>query len=567
MASWQKVMQRAARHLRDMTVSQRLAILLGAVLIAGSLAWLTQWAASPQMVPLLPQALTPSDIAKIEKGLSDLGEPFDIRGQQIYVQASANTNRLLARLHQAEQLPADTSIGFEAIIKDTNPFLPGAENDRRWAVALQNELAGVIRELNGVRDARVVLNLAGRPKGFTRNQPAASASVTIFMQGREPVPRRLGVAAAKWVVGAVRGLKRENVQVIDGGTGRVAVDWADESDASLTKLHQIRKAIEKEHEAKIRSHLDYDPNVKVSISVELNHSSEQVQDSVASEGVLTHEVRESTNSVRNQRNNQPGVQPNTGMAAAGGAKADTTVEEKTESSFQPGMRTTNSQTPPGQIKNMSAAVSISYTYLRRVFELRNPDADPPNAEDIDAIFEETRTQIAQHLARLMVPPEPEQVSVIWHYDTIAPPVTAQAESWQLSIDNAHQWAPSAALGLLAIFSLFMLARMARNSDHGESFGMEIGLSEEAIQAARRAADDLGVAQAEINAAADEDLAETHTAAVPFPFGDSAETVLDAPELDEATLQITQMLEQVSKMTESDPEGLAAVIEGWVERDS
>ena len=82
MASLQKTITQAVGQLRDMTVSQRLAILLGVALVAGSLVWLAQWAAQPEMVPLLDQSLGPENLALVQGGLDALGQKYRVEGSR-----------------------------------------------------------------------------------------------------------------------------------------------------------------------------------------------------------------------------------------------------------------------------------------------------------------------------------------------------------------------------------------------------------------------------------------------------------------------------------------------------
>ena len=57
MAAIQKSLGQVVTRLRDISTSQRIALLLGGVLVALSLLWLVQWAASPVMTALLDQDL------------------------------------------------------------------------------------------------------------------------------------------------------------------------------------------------------------------------------------------------------------------------------------------------------------------------------------------------------------------------------------------------------------------------------------------------------------------------------------------------------------------------------
>ena len=80
MAAFQKSLGQVVTRLRDINTSQRIALLLGGALVALSLLWLVQWAASPVLTPLLDQDLQPEEIAQVRSGLEAMGEPCEVRG-------------------------------------------------------------------------------------------------------------------------------------------------------------------------------------------------------------------------------------------------------------------------------------------------------------------------------------------------------------------------------------------------------------------------------------------------------------------------------------------------------
>ncbi|MFQ5804922.1 MAG: hypothetical protein ACE5I3_00565 [Phycisphaerae bacterium] len=574
MASLQEAITKAARQLGDMTLSQRLAIGLGALLVVGSLIWLVQWAATPEMVPLLPnQSLEPEDLALVRTGLDAMNEPYQVEGSQVMVRAKADRPGILASLQQAEKLPTDTAIGFAELVKEANPWISQEENSRRWTVALQSELARVLGQFHGVRQAWVILNLNAR-RGFARTQAESTAGVTLFMKGAEPVSRSLALAAARMVAGAVRGLPVKNVQVVDGGNNRVALDWDGEDDGSASSVHRLRRQLEREKEAQIREQLSFDQNVLVSVSVGLDYATIHVQDSTVGEGATVKEKMDSTSTVRNRRAQQPGVEPNVGMVAGSGESADTSMSDRSEIISQPSQRTSTTQTPAGVPKTITAAVSLSYTYLASIYRRNNPDAEePPTEAQIEGVFGKQKQQIATHVAKLVKPPEPEQVSVVWHHDTLQPEVTVQASPLDTPLDLAQKYGPASGLGLLALVALAMLMRLAKQRDRGESFGMEIGLPKEAIEAARRAAQDVKSAGPAAAAGTDGPVAyDAGTVsggelakAISLPVGQGAGGVLDAHELPEWEERVRQMLEQVGQMTDRDVQTVATLIENWMER--
>lgn len=572
MAAVQEALKKAARHLGDLTLSQRLAIGLGALLVVGSLAWLAQWAATPEMVPLLPgQTLEADELALVRTGLDALGQPHEVVGSQVLVRASANRQAILASLQQAGKLPADTAIGFAELVKEANPWISQEENSRRWTVALQSELARVLSEFSGVKQARVLLNLNAKPRGFSRQQPEASAGVTLFTRGGEPVGHGLALAAARLVAGAVRGLPVKNVQVIDGANGRVALDWDREEPGSPSNLHRQRQELEREKEQQIKEQLSFDPHVLVSVSCEIDPKSQHVQEATPIEGVPTKEETDSTSTVRNRRSGQPGVQPNTGMEVGSGSSADSSTSERSTTTYTPGMRTSTQEVPPGAIKRIAAAVSLSHSYLLGVYRLNNPGAQEPTEDQIEELFGKQKDKIAAHVAKLLIPPDPEQVSVVWHYDTLLPEVTPAASALDTSLDALRRYGSASGLALLAVVALGMMLRLARQQAQAETFGMEIGLPKEAIEKAKKAAEDVRAAAARpaarargagaVPAAVEDEAAN----AIPLPVGQAADGVLDAQEVPESEVQVAQMLTQVSAMTEKDTDAVAALVEGWIER--
>lgn len=581
MASIQEVLSRAMRHLGDLTLSQRLAIGMGALLVAGSLIWLGQWAATPDMVPLLDQKLDADELAMVRSGLEAMGEPYKVSGAQVLVRAAANRQAILASLQQAEKLPPDTAIGFAQLVKEANPWISGQENNRRWTVAVQNELARVLREFNGVRRARVMLNLNARPRGFSRSQPESTASVTLFTRGGEPVTRALALAAARMVAGAVRGLPVKNVQVIDGANGRVALDWDDVAGGGASGLHRQRKQLEHEKEAQIRELLGFDPHVLVSVSAELDFSSVQEQNTQITEGVKVKKESDTTTTHRGRTSGQPGAQPNVGMAVSGGANAETSNTEHTQEVSEPSRLTSVKQTPAGVPKSISAAVSLSYSYLASVYKRNNPQADkPPTEADIEKVFQKQKASIVELLARLVLPQDKQQVSVAWHYD-VEPEDAAAAAGGTLdtSLELASRYGPASGLGLLALLSLGLMLRMAKQKSAGETFGMEIGLPKEAIEAARnaarkmqagggkkraagRAGGGVAVAAGGFGAGAAEPAEAIPSA--PIPVGQEAEGVLEAQEVDESAVQIEQIIAQVSEIAKQDGESVATLIENWID---
>ena len=580
MGALQRVIAQVLARLRDINTSQRIALLLGGALIAVSLLWLVQWAARPELVPLLEQDLQPDEIAQVRSGLDLVGEPYEVRGNRIYVRAASHRQTLIAQLQQQEKLPANTSTAFANLIKESDPWISMEESNRRWTLALQQALEQVLRQFNGVRSANVFLNLNAQAKSFTRNPPPSSASVTLTLKHGAEVSHTLALAAARLVSGAVAGLPVHNVEVVDATTGRVALDWESEQDVATLLERRLAKE-ELRYAQKIRQQIP-DPKALVSVQVELNSTTRNTQTDQPLKGVAKSERTERMDSVRGRPSEMPGVQPNVGLAAGGGGTAETQQQETSETENEVGRAKKVEATPPGDVEKVTAAISLSHSYLESVLRRASPGASAPTDTEIEEVYQRERTRLLTQVVQLVKPQTEENVAISRYYDTpadLAP--SGSPARLDEAYDLAKRYGPQSALGLLALISLAMMLRMARRSDAAESFGLELGLPKEAIEAARAAALDVATMAARSGRSA---LGRAPGAAggprtsVPLGSGmdaDVAPTIENAPvtegmlvaqEVDASTVQTRKMLEQVSSMVDADAETVTSLIEQWVQRN-
>ncbi len=574
----QRLLGQIGRKLSGLALSQRIAILLGAALVALSLFWLTTWAATPDMAPLLPQTLSNEELAAITSGLDTMSVSYRVEGSRVLVATGQNRTSLLAQLQQMEKMPTDTSVSFDALVKDPNPWISQEETDRRWTVAVRNELEGILRQFGGVREARVMLNMNARPRGFSRNEAPSSASVTLVMKSGEVVSRKLALAAARLVSGAVRGLPIQNVQVLDA-QGVAAIEWEGEEAGGSGALERQRREYERQITQKIVGQLAFDPKVRVNVQVEVDYTERATKSSTPTTPVEISEQRSTEESTRVRSAAQPGVQPNTAVAAGGGGAPGGGDRSETSTSTVERLAGTTykeDRTPSGQLREAFAAINVSYSYLESVFKRRSGGDQAPTPQQIEETFEAEKARIVSQVTTFVKPQKPEQVRVDWYYDTPDALEPVQTGSLDSTFNLVQTYGPQAGLGLLALLSLGMMLRMARGKDGGEAFGLELGLPKDAIEAARRAASDVAEAG---DLVADGPRRGSRGRRVSRGGGDSAaaiieedigqaaitEGVLEAREIDEKTVQINKMVQQVQQMVSADEAAIGALLEQWVEK--
>jgi flagellar biosynthesis/type III secretory pathway M-ring protein FliF/YscJ len=575
MASLSDTLSRSLAQLRDLSFSQRLAIALGAALVAVSLIWMIQWAATPEMVPLLPgQTLATDELAQLRAGLEALGVPARVSGNTILVRAAENRAALLAQLGVRDQLPSDTSIGFDALVKEANPWISQEENNKRWTVAMQRELERVLRQLAGVKSAHVFLNLSGQRRGFTRQEPAASASLSLVMKGGEPVSRALALAAARLVAGAVRGLPLRNVEVIDG-SGAVALDWESEQSVGGAGLARLRHEHEQRLTQMIRNQIGFDPALRVSVRVELDPTARESETRTPVEGVETRTSTRSQETTRGRAGEPAGVQPNVAVGSPRAGVSEQSTISESESDLATGLEHKSERTSPGEVKEIFAAINVSHGALAAIYRRANPDKGEPALEDIEAIFRVQSEKIVKQVQKLVKPQDPNQVAVEWYYEgsgSATPADAPPARSGVSLTDYVQRYGATAGLGLLALVSMVLLLRVARVRETGEAFGIEIGMPKEAIDAARHAQQAVQAAaqaQKKVDArrpaaavgVADDEDAVVSTQAV----GVAADALLEGQEVDEGMVQVMKMLEQIGKISDRDTDAVAALIEKWMDR--
>lgn len=583
MASIQTALQNATRQLSDLTLSQKLAIGMGLVMAVGAIILLGQWSATSELVPLLKQPLTTDDIAHITEGLDAAGETYKIQNNQVLVSSSANRPQLIAQLHQAGRMPADTSLGFSAMIKESNPWLSQEENNRRWVLAMKSELETVLKQFAGVRAASVFLNINSAGPRFSRNRADSTASVSLTMASGEPVSRNLGLAAARLVAGAVQGLPLHNVEVVDGNG--VGVQLWDDEEGGAEGIHRRQRDMEQQIARKIRDQLNFDRHIRVNVQVEMDLTARENNATILSDPVETSRETKTDRTARNRKGAQPGVEANVGLAAsATDAGGDSSTTEQTNITQQPGSTTTRESTPAGSVKSIFAAVNISRGFIESVLKRKLGDTAKLTEKQITDEFELQKTMIVSQVTMLVKPQKAQQVSVNWYYDAPEPEPPATASSVDTSMKVAGKYAAPAGLGALALIALALTLRMAKRREDGESFGLELGLPKHAIEAARKAAADLnsyrpaarggpggavaggggGLASGGGGADLGSLMSGGTANAIPIPMSQADEGIMVAQEVDSNTAQIGRMIEQIGQAAEQDADVVATLIEKWID---
>lgn len=185
-----------------------------AVSLAALLAVLATRGSSGGNMALLYADLDLREAAQIADQLSGQHIPHEVSaaGDRIMV-PEGDVGRV--RLMLARQgLPTGGSIGYELFDRGDGLTASSFEQRINETRALEGELVRTIRDMAGVRAARVHLVLPRR-EPFAREQQEAQASVMLTMVGERRLDREGVQAILNLVAAAVPGLRPQNIAVVD----------------------------------------------------------------------------------------------------------------------------------------------------------------------------------------------------------------------------------------------------------------------------------------------------------------------------------------------------------------
>ncbi len=332
--------------------------LLAAVLIASAIIGflLIHWARRPDM-RMLYQELSPAEASKITEKISEKDIPYQLRdgGTTVYV---PRKHVYQLRLDLAKDgLPVGEQTGYKLFDDEkigVSPFVQNVNLKR----ALQDELAKSIQMIDGVAHVRVHI-VTPEQRLFASEEGQTSASVVLQLKPGHRLSAANIAAITHMVSGSVKGLKSEQVTVVDS-QGQLL---SGEGDATLATgagtVHDYKEKVErglvKKAEDLLASVLGPGrATVRVSAVVDMNSVSTITESYSPNDKVATKE--EITN-------NSETPAGGTGQQASGSSSRDETILTE----YEVGKTVKQLVTLPGEIRSLSVAAFV---------DLSDPD---PNA--------------------------------------------------------------------------------------------------------------------------------------------------------------------------------------------
>jgi flagellar M-ring protein FliF len=238
-------------NLREIPLSRKIAV--GAIIffIIAGFGSIFLWANKAEYKVLYTN-LTPQDSAEIVGKLKELKIPYKFEREESVVLVPEEKLHE-ARLGLAEAGMPKSGVGFEIFDKTdfgTTEFVQKLNFQR----AIQGELARTIKDMDEVKDARVIVVL---PKDSVFVEDVKPPSASVFLKLRAKLPPGKVQAIVHLVASAVENLRPELVTVVDS-EGKVLSKGLglDESDSPMNKQLEYKLEYERNMAGRIQTMLE-----------------------------------------------------------------------------------------------------------------------------------------------------------------------------------------------------------------------------------------------------------------------------------------------------------------------
>lgn len=344
---------------------QQATIIAAAAAIIISIAVLVYWANKP-VYKILFANLTEEDAAsvvsrlkakKIPYNLKDGGKTIEVPSKDVY-----ETRIELAQ----EGIPKGGGVGFELFDKTSFGITEFAQNVN-YQRALQGELSRTISGLEEVEEARVHLTIP-KDKLFISEEGEAKAAVVLKLKKGSTLDRDKVKAIASLVAGAVKGLKIQNVQIVDT-SGNLLSEYLNEENMPYVKSQtqlEYQKKVEKLIASKINSLLNttLGPNNAVAqVTAEIDFDKKEINKEEFDQNPVlrssqTSEIESKNTPVVPQ--GTPGVEPNLAEPNIQPANMNSQYTRNDETqNFEIGKTVTKEEKAIGSIKRLTIAVVVN----------------------------------------------------------------------------------------------------------------------------------------------------------------------------------------------------------------
>jgi len=465
----------------SMTPAARVTALLLVSVIGVSLGYLfQQHSAGPDDYLFNGEFLPSRDVDRAEAAIAQAKlSGYERVGNRIKVPREKKA-AYLAAVADAGALPPN----FHTILEDAldlGPFVDRVTRQRRIDAAREQQLSMMIREMDGIEDAKVMYDVR-RQQGLSKAREV-TATVTVRPAPGEGIsPRRLKMIK-KAVAGAIAGLNPSDVTVANVGDGSTYGGGTDDASAELMEgtYYSTRIAYERLMKSNIENLLHNIPGVRVQVTAELDEAIERTTRTTTPEGEATalRETQQDEDTETSELNN--GGRPR--LTAQGpGRSSDQAAEATVKNKKTKGSRQTENfvGTKEQLLKesglvpqHVRAAIAIPSNYLVSVWRERQrkkgEDPKQPLPKDIDTTLQGIQKEVEQNIEHVVVPLLPKEVGEnpfsdvkITFFESLTPDPMQEPSTTDQALRWAGQNFNTLTMAFLAMVSLVMLRSMVKS---------------------------------------------------------------------------------------------------------
>lgn len=540
-------LQKIQEQLGALSGTQRMLVFsLVTVMVLTVLLW-SRYAATPDVIPLLNQAVRDQDLVQIQNALQ--GRGISVRSSNGNLMVSPDDRlRALAVIAPMNLLPSNSTNLMDEYLNGGNPFESQNKNDKRFQLFLSQQLRNTILMMDGVREASVTID----PSNQFRFGATISPTAAVFVKTTSPEIANSafvdGVAAL--VTGSVAGLKKTDVKMVINNRSR-NTDSGLGSGSFGTDLLERQAQWEDFNVKKVRGYLSHIDGLQVALSVKINLESRQrrthsIDDVKSKEAEINAKTSESGNSTPPPAD--PGVAANTGtLLAIPPAGGNNSTTEDTVTKMENFASTTDESTtiPAGEATVVAATVAIPRSFFVNSIRGRDPSAKEPDQNAVDAQIAAERPTLQESVKNALGMSDAQNVLITSYVDTasaILPPDSAGGGGaggiFTVALGGNMK---EVLIGGLALVSLFMLMMIVRKATPAPL---------RVPEPAKKSRPDIG----EVDG--NEPL---------IGIAASGNPTLEAMELGPDDMESQQVVDQVNSMVKEDPEAASQLIKRWLNR--
>lgn len=348
MDALKRLVESVKQMVLDLKPGQRLMLAVLVASLAVFAAWGVTSATRTDMVRVVGLDVDEATRGRIVERLESANQRYEIRDGEILV-PRRDAGRVRLDLASKNVLSGEE---LWDLIKTDSMIATRWDKEKRYQLALQGSLANMIRSIEGIRNARVLLQ-PGTHSGFRRGTPAGATVTVELDHGVNGLSDDNVTAIAGAVSRVVTGLTMDHVHILDTSGTPYNVDSVRSTAGPASGMFKLEQQIARAREEQIRK---LEPGIVAAVAVKLGSSSSETHERRLEKPVpvekdyLREEVKEGG------QGGPPSIKGASDLPQP--AAAPSRDESKTSDSEKlvPGFVDTKKKNPAGEIVKITAAV-------------------------------------------------------------------------------------------------------------------------------------------------------------------------------------------------------------------